>query len=59
MKSSLCNWLVYFTGYAPTSASCLIISQKIVFNQLFNSNAGFLKEEIEFLRQFSETVLSN
>ena len=30
------------------------INQKIVFNQLFNSNTGFLKEEIEFLRGFSE-----
>jgi len=30
------------------------INQKIVFNQLFNSNAGFIKEEIEFLRGFSE-----
>jgi hypothetical protein len=24
-----------------------------VFNELYNSNPGFLKEEIEFLRQFS------
>ena len=30
------------------------INQKIVFNQLFKSNTGFLKEEIEFLRGFSE-----
>jgi len=30
------------------------INQKIVFNQLFNSNTGFLKREIEFLRRFSE-----
>lgn len=30
------------------------INQKIVFNQLFNSNKGFLKEEIEFLRGFFE-----
>jgi len=30
------------------------INQKIVFNQLFKSNTGFLKEEIEFLRDFSE-----
>lgn len=29
------------------------ISQKLVFNELYNSNPGFLKEEIEFLRQFS------
>ncbi|HEX7817994.1 MAG TPA: hypothetical protein VF419_01325, partial [Nitrososphaeraceae archaeon] len=29
------------------------ISQKIVFNELYNSNPGFLKEEIEFLHQFS------
>jgi hypothetical protein len=29
------------------------ISQKIVFNELYNSNPGFLKEEIEFLYQFS------
>ncbi len=29
------------------------INQKLVFNQLYNSDAGFLKEEIEFLRQFS------
>ena len=30
------------------------LNQKIVFNQLFKSNTGFLKEEIEFLRGFSE-----
>jgi hypothetical protein len=29
------------------------ISQKLVFNELYNSNPGFLKEEIEFLNQFS------
>jgi hypothetical protein len=29
------------------------INQKFVFNELYNSNPGFLKEEIEFLRQFS------
>ena len=29
------------------------INQKIVFNQVYNSRTGFLKEEIEFLRQFS------
>jgi UDP-N-acetylmuramyl pentapeptide synthase len=29
------------------------INQKLVFNELYNSNPGFLKEEIEFLRQFS------
>lgn len=29
------------------------ISQKIVFNELYNANPGFLKEEIEFLHQFS------
>jgi UDP-N-acetylmuramyl pentapeptide synthase len=28
------------------------INQKLVFNELYNSNPGFLKEEIEFLRQF-------
>jgi len=30
------------------------INQKIVFNQVYNSNTGFLEEEIEFLRQFSK-----
>jgi hypothetical protein len=30
------------------------INQKIVFNQMYSSNTGFLKEEIEFLRQFSK-----
>jgi hypothetical protein len=30
------------------------INQKIIFNQMYNSNTGFLKEEIEFLRQFSK-----
>ena len=29
------------------------IYQKLVFNDLYNSNPGFLKEEIEFLNQFS------
>jgi hypothetical protein len=29
------------------------INQKFLFNELYNSNPGFLKEEIEFLRQFS------
>jgi hypothetical protein len=29
------------------------ISQKLVFNELYNANPGFLKEEIEFLYQFS------
>lgn len=29
------------------------ISQKLAFNELYNSNPGFLKEEIEFLHQFS------
>ena len=29
------------------------INQKLVFNELYNSNPSFLKEEIEFLRQFS------
>lgn len=29
------------------------IYQKLVFNELYNSNPGFLKEETEFLRQFS------
>ena len=29
------------------------INQKLIFNQLYNSDAGFLKEEVEFLRQFS------
>lgn len=30
------------------------INQKIVFNQVYNSNKGFLEEEIEFLRQLSK-----
>jgi hypothetical protein len=30
------------------------INQKIVFNQLYNSRIGFLKGEIEFLREFSK-----
>ncbi len=36
------------------------IYQKLAFNELYNSNPGFLKEEIEFLRQFSsiETVMT-
>ena len=29
------------------------INQKLVFNESYNSNPGFLNEEIEFLRQFS------
>jgi hypothetical protein len=29
------------------------INQKLVFNELYNSNPGFLREEIEFLNQFS------
>jgi len=29
------------------------IYQKLVFNDLYKSNPGFLKEEIEFLNQFS------
>jgi hypothetical protein len=29
------------------------INQKFVFNQLYDADVGFLKEEIEFLRQFS------
>jgi hypothetical protein len=29
------------------------INQKLVFTELYNSNPGFLKEEIEFLNQFS------
>ena len=29
------------------------INQKIVFSQMYNSNAGFLKEEIEFLHQLT------
>ena len=29
------------------------INQKLMFNELYNSDPGFLKEEIEFLRQFS------
>ena len=28
------------------------INQKFMFNELYNSDPGFLKEEIEFLRQF-------
>ena len=36
------------------------INQKLVFNELYNSNPSFLKEEIEFLRQFSsiKTVMT-
>ena len=30
------------------------INQKIVFNQLYGSRIGFLKGEIEFLREFSK-----
>lgn len=30
------------------------INQKIVFNQLYNSRIGFLKGEMEFLREFSK-----
>ena len=29
------------------------INQKFMFNELYNSDPGFLKDEIEFLRQFS------
>jgi hypothetical protein len=29
------------------------INQKLVFNELYNFNPGFLKEEIEFLNEFS------
>ena len=29
------------------------LERKLVFNELYNSNAGFLEEEIDFLRQFS------
>lgn len=29
------------------------INQKLVFNELYSSNPGFLEEEIEFLRQFA------
>jgi hypothetical protein len=29
------------------------INQKLVFNELYNSNPGFLRDEIEFLRQLS------
>jgi UDP-N-acetylmuramyl pentapeptide synthase len=36
------------------------INQKLVFNELYNSNPSFLKEEIEFLCQFSsiKTVMT-
>lgn len=34
------------------------INQKLVFNELYNSNPGFLKEEIEFLRQFSKVQVA-
>lgn len=34
------------------------INQKLVFNELYNSNPGFLKEEIEFLRQFSNVQVA-
>ena len=36
------------------------INQKLVYNELYNSNPGFLKEEIEFLNQFSsiKTVMT-
>ncbi|CAN5532136.1 hypothetical protein BH18THE1_BH18THE1_16430 [soil metagenome] len=30
------------------------INQKIIFNQLYSSRIGFLKGEIEFLREFSK-----
>jgi hypothetical protein len=30
------------------------INQKLVFNELYNSNPGFLNDEIEFLRQLSD-----
>jgi len=37
------------------------INQKLVFNELYNSDPSFLKEEIEFLRQFSsiKTVMTH
>jgi hypothetical protein len=34
------------------------INQKLVFNELYNSNPGFLKDEIEFLRQFSKVQVA-
>jgi len=34
------------------------INQKLVFNELYNSDPGFLKEEIEFLRQFSKVQVA-
>jgi len=34
------------------------ISQKLVFNELYDSNPGFLKEEIEFLSNFSKLKVS-
>jgi hypothetical protein len=36
------------------------IYQKLAFNELYNSSPGFLKDEIDFLRQFSsiETVMT-
>jgi hypothetical protein len=34
------------------------INQKLVFNELYDSNPGFLKEEIEFLNNFSKLKVS-
>jgi hypothetical protein len=34
------------------------INQKLVFNELYDSNPGFLKEEIEFLGQFSKVQVT-
>ena len=34
------------------------INQKLVFNELYDSNPGFLKEEIEFLGQFSKVQVA-
>jgi hypothetical protein len=34
------------------------INQKLVFNELYDSNPGFLKEEIEFLSNFSKLKVS-
>lgn len=34
------------------------INQKLVFNELYDSNPGFLKEEIEFLGSFSKLQVS-
>src|SRR5262245_18092996 len=37
-----------------SSTMATMFIQKIVFNQMYNSNIGFLKEEIEFLQMFSK-----